>query len=105
MTLYQLGGMLLLALFLLCALFWHRSAGYPKTRRWKIILFSSGFIFGAGVAALLGLGYQELELGRRLAFIVLSGLFCGLIYTFLFPEQLQSLYPNRDESDDSEQKQ
>lgn len=103
MTLYQFGLFLLLVLALLYVQFRHRSVNYPKTRRWKMILFSSGFIFGAGVVTLLGLEYQQVALGRRLAFVVLGGLFCGLMYTFLFPEQMQVLYPNRDEPDDSEQ--
>ncbi len=79
-------------------------AGYPKTRRWKMILFSSSFSIGVGISVLLGLEYPQLGLGRLLIVILTTGLVCGFVFTFLFPEQMQVLYPNRNQSDDLGQK-
>lgn len=103
MTLLHLGFLLLSVLAIVCIQLWYRSANYPKTRRWKMILFFSSFTIGAGIATLLGLESQQVAWWRRLIFVLLGGLFFGLIYTFLFPEQLKSIYPYRGKSNDSEQ--
>ena len=102
MTLYQFVLLLALVLGIVYVQLRYAWARFPKSRRWKLTLFISSFAAGSFFVVLFG--YPHLALGRLLIAAVLGGLFFGLIFTFLFPEQMQVLYPNRNQSDDLGQK-
>ena len=105
MKLYQLILFTLMSLVLIYVQYRYAWANYPRTRRWKTILFSSSFCIGVGIAALLALEYRQLPLGYLLLILVLGGLLFGLLFTFLFPGQMQALRQNRDKYNDSHKEQ
>lgn len=68
-------------------------ANYPTSSRWKWTLFLAGFIPGAvGLATIL---YQEATIPELLFFSLVTGVFIGLISLFLFPSNMQYIYPKR----------
>lgn len=104
MSLYQLVLLTSFGLIEVYVQLRYARAGYPKSQRWKTILFFSSFFIGAGIALLFGLEFPQLGLGRLLVAILFGGLLCGVLFTFIFPEQMKILYPNQAETGNSSQK-
>jgi hypothetical protein len=67
----------------------YAKVSYPRSLKWRLRLFVSAFANGA-VGALAFL--QEASIRDLLVFTILSGLFSGTIFTFLFPSHLRALY-------------
>lgn len=101
MTLYQFIFLVLLWVIIVYVQLRYAWANYPETLRWKLILFFSAFI-GGGLSAVT-IGYQALDLRSLLIFVTLGGLFFGLIFTFVFPSNMQGSYPKRKEPDGPDQ--
>jgi len=71
---------------------------YPDRFRWRLVLFFSAFVCGA-IGAITFL-YQIATWRDLLLFAILAGLFSGIIFTFLFPSNIQRIIPKRKESSD-----
>lgn len=79
----------------------YAQANYPKSSRWKWVLFLAGFIAGTtGLATIL---YQEATSYELLLFSILTGIVSGLFSCFLSPYQMQYIYPKRSERSEYDQ--
>lgn len=68
---------------------------YPNSSQWKWVLFLSGFIpIATSLATFL---YRAVTGYELLLFLLLGGIFSGLISRFLFPHNMRRIYPKRSE--------
>lgn len=84
--------------------FRYAQANYPKSSRWQWALFLSGFVLGATSSATIfyfgesgsaTIFHQDTAIHELLLFSLLGGTFTGLLFRFLFPRNMQRMYPKR----------
>lgn len=73
----------------------YAKANYPNTWQWLVKLFAWGFT--AGFLGMLGVIPESLTPQKAWLFICGIGLFSGFIFAFVFPYNVQNVYPKRKE--------
>ena len=78
--------------------FKYKDANYPATTKWRLILFISGFLFGAFVG-LLGI-WDDLvntadysKKATLIMVVTIGGAFVGVLFGFGFPRRMQGTFP------------
>ncbi len=78
--------------------FKYKDANYTATTKWRLILFISGFLYGAFVG-LLGI-WDDLvntadysKKAMLIMAVAIGGAFVGVLFGFGFPHRMQGIFP------------